>query len=739
MSMKQSKPVYVEDFGYKDADSGSILGSSVATISGSQGNDEALRRMRAFYRAALPINQVYHEQAQIDARFAAGDQKIWGELYRSVKNIQNHRFTFNRIKRIINMISGLQRQNRKSIIAKPRERNDEETASQFSKILFWISHNTSLLETISDSFQETITTGLTLLEFSMRYDNDPISGDIHIDRCSFDSFVIDPYFKKADMSDCNGLWRRSYLTKSECKLLLPGNESKIDNIRFVNENDGRFTGMIQNRDLVKNRLLAYDEFYYRAYRKKKILYDINTRETTEWRDEDEDKLKWYLSKFPEIDFKETIIPTVQLTVAINDNIMYDGKNPLGIDRYPFVPLFADYNPTIQDYDLRIQGLVRTLRDSQYLYNRRKIIELDILESQVTSGWKFKPSSLIDPLSPYETGQGKGIALKKGALMTDAERLTPPSWDPNMLTVSQTIGDEMEISVGLTKEMLGTDDKDISGVVSVLRHKSALQGLQGLYDNLDRSMQYVGDILIELVQTHFAPGKVMRIIEEEPAPQFYDRLFGKFDAVVEDGLNTTTQKQMQFAQLLQLKEVGVNIPGELLIDAAPLQNKKDLREAVAKAEQQAAEMEQRKLQSDMIEQEARAKLAEARAFADEGLGVERISRIQENEALAAERYAEAEKDRTLGELNIVRTLKELDDIDISQMEKLLNIALMMKTSEQASRDQGAQRSAQDQTAARVIASSPSRALQNAGGGGGGTTSGGAGKLPGLKPEVGSLTR
>ena len=37
-------------------------------------------------------------------------------------------------------------------------------------------------------------------------------------------------------------------------------------------------------------------------------------------------------------------------------------------------------------------------------------------------------------------------------------------------------------------------------------------------------------------------------EEEPAPQFYNKAFGKYDAAIEEGLNTTTQKQMRFAQL-----------------------------------------------------------------------------------------------------------------------------------------------------------------------------------------------
>ena len=55
----------------------------------------------------------------------------------------------------------------------------------------------------------------------------------------------------------------------------------------------------------------------------------------------------------------------------------------------------------------------------------------------------------------------------------------------------------------------------------------------------------------MIQSNFTPGKIKRIIEQEPTIQFYNKAFGKYDAAVEEGLNTTTQRQMQLVQLLQL--------------------------------------------------------------------------------------------------------------------------------------------------------------------------------------------
>ena len=85
-------------------------------------------------------------------------------------------------------------------------------------------------------------------------------------------------------------------------------------------------------------------------------------------------------------------------------------------------------------------------------------------------------------------------------------------------------------------------------------------------------------------------------------------------------------------------------------------------------QQQQQMQQQQMETAMQEQMARIELSKSRAMADQGLGIERISRVQENEALAIERRAEAEKDRDQATLNMVRALKELETIDISHIEE-----------------------------------------------------------------------
>ena len=138
--------------------------------------------------------------------------------------------------------------------------------------------------------------------------------------------------------------------------------------------------------------------------------------------------------------------------------------------------------------------------------------------------------------------------------------------------------------------------------------------------------------------------------------------------------------MQFAQLIQLRELGVPITNEDLLDAATIQNKQKLIDNMARQQQQAQQMQQQQQQVEMQELKSRAELSQARAIADRGLGLERLSRIQENEALAEERRASAVKDEEVALLNMVKALKEIDGIDIQHIEKLAALARMLKEQE-----------------------------------------------------------
>lgn len=643
-----------------------------------------LARMENFYSQAITYNLSFWGEADIDTRFEAGDQSVWNDMYGNLSPLRRRQFNFNRIRRIVNMVSGYQRRNRMSTIVSPIENADEITADQFTKILFWIHQSDSTLETLSQAFHGALVTGLNLLQVWVDYRRDPISGDIRVDNCAYNSFLIDPFFRKPDLSDCNTIWKRSFLTRQEILSLVPDKTEEILALPAQGERDGKFQFMPENYNFSVQNLMTYDEFYYRDYRHQKMLVDTQTGETTEWASDDKEALQRFLNQYQQITVLDNQIPTVKLAIVVQGKVIYDGPNPIGIDEYPFVPVLGYYNPQMPYYPWRIQGMVRGLRDSQYLYNRRKVIELDILESQVNSGWVYKENALVNPKDVWEQiGQGRGIALKEEASIADIQRIEAPQVPPSMIELSKILADEIMQISGVNEELLGSAIDDKAGVLAMLRQGAGLTTLQSLFDQLDVSQKLLGRKMISIIQNNFAPGKVARILNQDPSPQFYNKLFGRYDAAIEEGVNTTTQRQMQFAQLIQLKATGLPIPDDVILQAATLQNKQELINAVKQTAQAQAQAQQAQAQAQNQLVQAQVEMAHGQALASQGTAMERASRVDENKALADERHAQAVKDQFAGVLDLAKAIKELEGIDISNIRKVIEIAQLLKAETQTS--------------------------------------------------------
>jgi hypothetical protein len=653
--------------------------------SDTQGYTAIKKKIDSDYSANQSIWQIYWTEATIDTRLEAGDTGLMAELNNALPNNNRGAWYFNRVRPLCNMVSGYQRRNRKSSIVVPLENGDTQTADQLSKILLGIYKREGIYETLSEAFhQGACIAGMNLLHVYMDYRNDPVSGDIKVDNCSYNSFFIDPYFRKPDLSDCGFVWRRSYLSHSAAAALMP---DKYDEIMSLPGNptgtgrDGRFQYMPESYGQTQQNRLSYDEYYYRDYRKQKLLIDKVTGETFEVPDKEDIDLSTFLAHYPQVTVIEQEIPTVRMAIMIQDKVFYDGPNNLGIDTYPFVPVLGYYNPMMPYFYSRIQGICRSLRDPQILLNRRIILSADMLESQVNSGFIFKENAPVDVKHLFQTGQGRIIPLKEEAQMSDIMPIVPPQIPPSFFQLQETFSKELNMVSGINEELMGSAIDDKAGILSALRQGAGLTTLQPLFDRLDFSQNLLGELILKVVQANYTPGKVKNLLEgEEPAPLFYNKAFGKYHCMVELGFDTESQKQMQFAQLVQLKELGVPLPDSALMDAATIQDKSKIMEKMQQQAQQAQQMQQAQMQTQMQLQQSQTELAHSRAMADQGLYAERTSRVAENQALAVERMAQANKDDEIALLNKIKMIKELEDMDIGHLERLLSMANALKDRE-----------------------------------------------------------
>jgi hypothetical protein len=632
---------------------------------------DILKLMDYTYAKNITINQSFWSEADIDSRFKAGDQTLWNDIYGNLPAFRKRQFNFNRIRRVVNMVTGYQRQHRKSTVATPLHDQNQQTADQMTKCLYHTNTYGGVLETISEAFEGAVTTGMNMLSTWMDYRDDPVNGTIRVDNVSYNGYLIDPYFKKMDLSDCNNIWTRKYLARNQVKSLLPGREDEIMGLAGWGNRDGKFQFLPESYSYGMQDLILYDEFWYMDTRKQKMLVDVQSGECTEWRGQDED-LADFLKFYPEIMVLNQEIPSVKLAIVVQGKVMYHGPNPLGIDKYPFVPVWAYYEPQIPYFPWRVQGVVRGLRDAQYLYNRRRVIELDILESQITSGFIYKENALINPKDIFMAGQGKGLALKAEAQITDVQPITAPQIPPSMIQLSELLGQEISQISGVNEELLGSAEDDKAGILSMLRQGAGLTTLQILFDQLDQSQKLLGKLHLEMIQASWTPGKVRLITGEEPSQEFYNRAFGKYDALVEEAPLTSTQKQLALQQALYLREIGVPIPTEYLIKNMNIPDKDELIESINKTEQaqqqQQAKMENLQMQQMQVDNETKISYAEGQ----KALAAERINKTRLDAALSAERIKRADEDRSASILNLIKAAKEIQGMDLEQIERAMNI-------------------------------------------------------------------
>lgn len=617
--------------------------------------------MNYYYNSSYASNAAFWQQAFIDKRFKVGDNSVNPVLYGASIDKSAGKFVFNLIARHINMIVGRQRQNRKSTVALPRFDNDD-LADDYNRVLKWCENLDGFQEYLSQAFENACDTGISLLHLYPSYNSDPVSGDLYTEQVSYNNFLIDPYFRKQDLSDCQFVWRRKWVSKEAAKTLLPGMKSEIDKIRSNGLKDGKFPlqAELMNADLSK--LFTYDEFYYTSFRDAIVIEDPMSQESSQWFGTDEE-LEGILIQQPWLKQKKTQIPTVKLSISLAGKVVYNGPNLLNIDSYPFVPVLAYHEPDMQSYSWRIRGVVRNMRDAQFLYNKRKTIELQILQSQINSGWIYPVDVLTDPKALRQTGEGFLVPLKSGRTPQEIQRIDPPGLPPSLMELSKSLSDDITKISGVNEELLGAADDDKSGILSMLRQGAGLTTLQTLFDKLDYSQRIYGKIRVEAIIKNFSEGKVKSIIRKDVAPNFFSSLALNYGIAVEEGNYSATQRQIELQQLLHFKQLGIEIPNSSILNAAIITNKKEIIEQMQQQEQQVQQQqqEQARQQQELMNLDSNAKVVDA------------YSKSKLDLAKEEETKANIERIYTQSTLDMVKAMSELKDADFDRVQKAFDVA------------------------------------------------------------------
>lgn len=622
---------------------------------------------------------------------------------------------FNIMRRPIQFFSGYLRDNINQIIYGPRESSDEQTADDLTEVGYYVWDKGNGFPVFLSACDHMFVTGMSLCGIRMDYSRDFVHGDIAFYKRDYNTFYLDPNFERIDLSDAGFAITRDLINKESAKQLLKDQVSskEIDELHVGYRDDKFLDYHPQFTTLARNRnLLAYDQFYRRTSRTQKYLVDLDTgftRNISELPSDDLKRLKEGIGKLrqdredaevleldvnemPNVDIMDVERPYIELHIHLNGQPVWSGEDETGIvETYPFVPILGYFDSSIWHPAQRVQGIAATIYSNQRQFNKRHMKILDMMDTQISTGYKYLIGSLADPGDLQQAGQNKIIGVvndpEKAPMGLDSVQQLQGGGVDQSIIAYQEVLDNLSLKVSnVTEASLGMDEKRntlVSGRLAQVQIAQNLTANRRLFDQVEESQKIMGELVLQVIQNKYPPGKIERILGRQPTEQFYDKNFEAYDAVVKEGVRSQSQKDAYYYELVNLKRDGiVDVPQSAIVEALTMTGITDLKEAIERQEQQRAEQ-----QAKVDAQERMAlELANAQKEQAIALAQERRGRVISDIALAQERASEAEENRAQAALARAKTITEIAQMEDDRLLRVLEFVNMLERQEIADREQ-----------------------------------------------------
>jgi hypothetical protein len=429
-----------------------------------------------------------------------------GNQWEKVKKKQGKPYlTINLIKKPVDLLSGYHRQNRTDLKVYPVEGGDENTADIHTQILRWMLSGKAFFQQLAMAFEDALICGIGWIHPYVDYSYDMINGDIKVMREDPFKIVFDPYMNSIDLSDCTHIFRRAFISKTEAMAMYPKYAKEIKEMKGSEESKlepdtSRSFGAIGDR-------LNLLEKWHRVVREKKFVIDLETGDSAILENED-----MQLTENMRVVKKK--VSTIEMVRLLEDLPLYDGASPYLDTMYPFIPIFCDFKPTYPEWEYKLQGVVRPLKDLQLEKNKRRsqIMEF-ILTKNIKGYWRLR-SANID-MDKFLTGDSQVIDVDTP---NDIGEFNPAKI-PDALVMLEKENNADILMVGPNADLMGFAGSDqgsaasAPGVTLQLRQRQGLTQVQAQFDFLSHAYEMLGIYIIELVNKNWNTQKIKKIVGE----------------------------------------------------------------------------------------------------------------------------------------------------------------------------------------------------------------------------------
>lgn len=649
------------------------------------------------YRDAQSFWASFVTNANVYTNAAAGN--IWSpDEIRELQKQGREPLSLNIMRRPLQFYSGYLRDNIHSVYVAPIEGSDQQTADDFTDLSLHVWNKGGGYRKFCDYADEAAKAGISLFGIYMDYTKDFINGDIKFFGRTYNSFYLDPTFEDPSLQDCSYAILRDIMSKEAVKALLPFVDQEVIDDIYTSFRDEKFPSYYP-QFISQNRwrpIIAYDQFYKKEMVTKRYLINQDTgfgRPIDDLSREEYAELKERLAKMndqrqefelfgmdgsqiPRLKIEDRSVEEVKLHILLNGQHVFSGHDRTGIkDRYPFAPILCYLEPSIYDPAFRIQGIAATNYNVQREFNKRHMKINDIMDSVISTGFKYFIGAVPDPTDMQQSGQNRliGVDPENAPEGLNSVQELRGGDAPQSLLEYQSILDKLSLHLANVNEtLLGSDEggnTQISGLLAQVRTGNGVRSSRKFFDNINKAQEIVGNLVIQAIQLNYPPAKVERILGRKPSPQFYNKEFEYYDCYLKQGVLTHSQRDAYYQELVNLKREGiVDVPQSEIIKSLPLTNKTEFLKAIEQMEQAQQEQQKQIQQQELLGME----LANSQKEENLSLAEKRRGKIIQDFIIALQKVekmqTESDENRANAELDRARAEKELSQVS---EERLMN--------------------------------------------------------------------
>lgn len=503
--------------------------------------------------------------------------------------------TINAIKAAVNAVLGEYSDLRVDFVFKPRGPASHETATALTKQIQQIQDNNSYADVESDVFADGLIQDRGYFDIRMDFDSN-VNGEVKITSEDPIDIIPDPTAKEYDPTTWNEVIKSRWLTLEQIALYYGKDKSDAiraqggsvdsygsDSIRYNQQTFGDVDIYEMQGDIAEKsvrRVRVIERQYYKL-RQARYFIDPNTGDERLIQDSWEDDRIMAFAKQNQLLVHKRLARNVRWCITADHVVLHDDWSPY--KTFTIVPYFPYYRRG------RPTGMVRDLLSPQEQLNKVESQQLHIVNTTANSGWVVEAGSLVNMTEQdlEERGAETGLVLVYGK-----GRQAPDKIQPNQVPTgldrfgAKALNHIREISG--VQAMLGNEGNEISGVALEKKQSRGLVQMQVPFDNLRRSRTMVANKCLELVQSFYTDTRIVRTtnrasLEQEseetvvnalgPAGEIVNDLtIGEYDVVISTAPARDTFAETQFAEALNLRKVGVQIPDHWVIAYSNLNDK-----------------------------------------------------------------------------------------------------------------------------------------------------------------------